>query len=56
MLTVAFLGSQFGLMAEGYLRDPPFGNGLTQSARMFPSVIGGPAGCLGFDAMLIERR
>ena len=20
------------------------------------SVIGGPAGCLGFDAMLIERR
>ena len=48
MLTVAFLGSQFGPMAEGYLRGPPFGNGLTPSARMLPSVIGGPAKCLGF--------
>ena len=27
-----------------------------RAPRVLPSVIGGPGGCLGFDAMLIERR
>ena len=36
-------------MAEGYLRGPPFGNGLTPSSRMLPSVIGVP----GFSVMAI---